>query len=122
MNVTLRYSRLLAVFMAILCGINLLLGVWLFLLTRNFNISIFLGIVLLVIVVGYWTRPYFHVEAGQVVVPALFGPLKRNFLYDKLRFEEGRLVAVNNGISKRIPIRRWLSHPGDWAQLEQMVK
>ena len=119
---TVRYNPLVAIVMAILCGINLVMGVWLLLLTRSFNISIFLGIILLVVVVGYWTRPYFHVEAKQVVLPGLYGPVKRTFPYQSLRIEDSRLLAVYNGIPQRVPVRRWLSHKDDWAQLEQMVK
>ena len=116
-----RYNRLVAGLMALFCGVNLVLGIWLVLLTRNFNVSLVIGVILIVITVGYWTRPYFHVEANQVVLSALYGPVKRTFPYQSLRIEEGRLLAVSNGIPQRLPIRRWLSHTADWAQLEQRV-
>lgn len=116
-----RYNRMVAGLMALFCGVNLVLGVWLVLLTRNFNVSLVIGVILIIITVGYWTRPYFHIEAKQVVLPALYGPVKRTFPYQSLRIEEGRLLAVSNGIPQRLPIRRWLSHNDDWAQLEQRV-
>jgi hypothetical protein len=122
MTVTIGYSRIVAGVMALLCAVNLVLGVWLWLLTRNFNISLILGLLLIVVAVGQWTRPYFRVEPKEVIVPALFGPLKRTFPYDKLRLDGNRLVAEHNGIPQGVPVRRWLSRPADWAQLEQAVK
>lgn len=113
-----RYSRILAIVFMVFGGINLFLGGWLTLL-GEFSPALIIGLVLVVITVGYWTRPYFIVEPNQIVIPAMFGPIKRNIPYDTLRMEEGRLVVERGGIPQRVPIRRWLSHALDWSQLEQ---
>ncbi|MCA9903756.1 MAG: hypothetical protein KC547_07855 [Anaerolineae bacterium] len=109
-----RYNRLLGVMFLIFGGINLFLGGWLFLLQREFNISLVLGVIIFIIALLYLSRPFFIVEADAVVIPAMLGPVKRTFPYTSLTLQDNQVIAEHNGQSRRVPISRWMSHRPDW--------
>jgi hypothetical protein len=117
------YNKWVATIMLILGLINLVLGVWLALLGR-FNPSLFIGVVVFVIGVLYWQRPYFIVESSGVVVPAMLGPVRRSFPFktpQDIRIENNRLLVRDETYWRRVPVRRWLSDRRDWAALEHYL-
>jgi hypothetical protein len=111
-----RYNRLIAGIMIGLGVVNIGLGLWLLAL-GEFATSLIIGLLVAAIGAAYLNRPYFHLEKGKIVIPALIGPVKRTFEFntsENLEITENK-IQVNNGKSwKRVPVYRWMSHPEDW--------
>ncbi len=88
---------------AITVGINLL--------ARN-PLGFVPGIVCLIVGVGYLKKPYFFIESGQLVVPAVVGPLKKVY-----PFSPGGLVAREGALHlgpRKLGLRRWLADKQAW--------
>jgi hypothetical protein len=112
-----RYSPILAGVFLALGIISLVLGLWLLGLGQ-FAPGLIIGAMLTLLGTLYLVRPYFQVDAGSVTVPALVGPRQRVITYETLRIDGGRLVAISrDGISTKVPVFRWSSHPADWKAL-----
>lgn len=109
-----RYNRAVGVVMLVLGAVCDLFGLWLFAL-GEFNPSVIIGLMSMLGVL-YLVRPYFWVWSKAVEVPALFAPVRREFPFERLEVAGGRLFAVRgDGSRKKVPVARWLAHPGDWA-------
>jgi hypothetical protein len=119
-----KYNRIVALVFFGLGLLNILLGGWLLLLGQ-FHFSLILGLLVGGIGFSYLTRPYFLVEGGAVVIPALLGPVRRTFDYgnkaERLKFEDGKLMFNNGTTWKRVPVQRWISDGATWEQFEQFV-
>jgi hypothetical protein len=119
-----RYNRIVAGGMLALALINVFLGGWLLLL-GNFHFSIALGALFLFIAVMYFQRPYFILLDKAVVVPALIGPIKREFYFgsaENIRFNGGKLEVNTDGTWKRVLVFRWMAHSDDWSALESRLR
>ncbi len=117
---TVRYNRVFAIVLLVLGVINTLLGVWLLAL-GSLSPSLLTGILILVIGYSYLSRPYFIIEAHQVVVPAPLGPIKRTYNFPNdtyIKMENSRLFVRSGGNWKRIRVYRWLSDSTDWQAME----
>lgn len=112
-----RYSPVIAVLFLVLGLFSLITGLWLLRLGQ-FPPGLIVGAMLTLIGVLYFVRPYFEVSAKSVTVPALVGSRQRDFTYETLEIDGGRLVAVGrDGARKKVPVYRWTSHPADWKAL-----
>jgi hypothetical protein len=110
-----RYNPVIAIVFIVLGVICLFLGLWLSML-EGFQPAILPGLLCPLIGILYLTRPYFWVHPMLVELPALVGPIKREFQYQTLELNGRKLVAVrDDGTRKKVPVARWLAHSGDWA-------
>lgn len=118
-----RYNRVLAAIIIIPAIINVVLGVWLLLL-GEFSFSIILGLWFLFLGFLFLNRPYFIIDKSKVTVPALLGPVKREFYFsapENIRWSNNKL-EVKDGVGwKRVPVRRWQSRQEDWQAFEALV-
>lgn len=119
-----RYKRVWAYLFIAMGALNLFLGVWVLLLTGKPHFSIFIGILILAIGIGYLTKPYVTVTDRGFVFKAMIGPIERTFEFDSLdrvRVENNKILIQNNGGWKRVPINKFLAHNDDWQSLNELI-
>ncbi|MGH3762553.1 hypothetical protein [Actinophytocola sp.] len=110
-----RYNPVVGIVALVLGAVCVFLGLWLALL-GEFSPAVVAGLMPMLIGILYLVRPYFWVYPTFVEVPAVVGPVKREFRFQALELDGGKLIAVNpDGTRKRVPVARWLAHSGDWA-------
>ncbi|TCO64974.1 hypothetical protein [Actinocrispum wychmicini] len=110
-----RYNLVVGVVLLVLGAVCVFLGLWLAVL-GEFNPAVIAGMVPMLIGILYLVRPYFWVNPTSVAIPALIGPIRREFPFQTLEVNGGKLVAVrDDGTRKKVPVARWLAHSGDWA-------
>lgn len=110
-----RYNAAVGIVMLVLGATCSFLGLWLYLL-GEFSPAVIVGLVPMVIGILYLVRPYFWVYSTLVRVPALYGPVKREFPHQYLEADGNRLYAVTgDGTRKKVPVARWLANSADWA-------
>jgi hypothetical protein len=108
-----RYNPVVGVGFLVLGAAVLFLGLWVTSL-GEFSPGVIGGPVLILLSVPYLARPYFHVTPTAVVLKA--GLVKREFPYQTLEVEDGKLVAVAvDGTRSKVPVARWLARAADWA-------
>jgi len=73
-----RFNPVVAIVMLVVGALCVFLGLWLFLL-GEFSPALIAGLMPLLIGILYLVRPYFWVYSTMVRVPALIGPVKREF-------------------------------------------
>lgn len=101
------YSRGWSIAFLVLGGITIAIN----LLARN-PLGFVPGVVCLIVGLGYLKKPYFLIESGQLVVPAVLGPLKKIY-----PFAPGELVARDGALylgQKKLGLRRWLADKAAW--------
>ena len=109
-----RYNMYVGILFVVLGAVSTVLGLWLTLL-GDFSPGFIVGVLCLVLGILYLARTYFWVHENAVVVPAVVGPLKREFPFQSLTFDGGKMIAVRpDGTSKKVPVARWMSNTGDW--------
>lgn len=109
-----RYNPFVGVVALVLGAVCVFLGLWLAML-GEFSPAVIVGLMPMLIGVLYLVRPYFWVHGTSVEVPAVMGPLKREFPFQTLEVDGGKLFAVSaDGTRKRVPVTRWFAHSGDW--------
>jgi hypothetical protein len=118
---TVRYNRLLAIVSVTAGAVCLLLGLWVALL-GDFTPAIVAGPAPFGVGALMLRRPYFQVGPGSVRVPAMIGPVVRDFPYDRLALDGGRLTAVGAAGPTRVPVLRWMAHGTDWALLTDLSR
>lgn len=112
-----RYNMALGIVLVVLGAVCEFLGVWLLLL-GEFSPAAVAGLVPLLIGILYLVRPYFVIDARMVTIPAVFGPVRRDFAYQRLELDGGRLHAITaDGSRKKVPVARWLANPTDWRSV-----
>jgi hypothetical protein len=110
-----RYNPVVAIVFIVLGAVCLVLGLWVTML-EGFSPAILPGLLCPPIGILYLVRPYFWVNPMSVELPALVGPMKREFPFQTLELDGRKLVAVrDDGTRKKVPVARWLAHSGDWA-------
>ena len=109
-----RYNPVVGVVMLVLGGVCLFLGLWLLAL-GELNMSILAGALVTLLGILHLVRPYFWVTSSAVEVGAVLGPVKRTFPFRTLEVDGSALVAVGDSDRKKLPVRRWMAHSGDWA-------
>ncbi|GAA3615197.1 hypothetical protein GCM10022419_120550 [Nonomuraea rosea] len=112
-----RYNPLMGWIFLTLGVIVTLLQVWLLLLGA-FSPLIIVGLMALGIGGLYLRRTYFRVESQAIVVAALLGPAERRFAIPKdasPRMEGNRIVIDKPGKVQKVPVRKSMAHPADWA-------
>src|SRR5262245_7166918 len=110
-----RYNVAVGVVLLILGAVCVFLGLWLTAL-GEFSPAAIVGFIPLLIGILYLSRPYFWVHDKTVVLPAVLGPLKREFPFQRLEFTGGRMIAVRpDGTTKKLPVTRWMANTDDWA-------
>jgi hypothetical protein len=122
--VIVRYKRSLAYLFIVLGSLNLVLGVWLLLLTGKPDFNIFFGILILAIGIGYLTKPYVTVTERGFVFKAMIGPIERTTEFDsinRVRVENNKILIQNNGGWKRVPISKLFAHKDDWQALIALI-
>ncbi|MEZ4469590.1 MAG: hypothetical protein R3F60_02075 [bacterium] len=113
------YSRPLAVSFialgALVLGLNLITA------RRGADlIRLVPGIVCGIVGVGYLAKPYFYLEGGAIVVPAVLGPLKKTY-----PFKPGELSVRDGAIwlgEKKLGMRRWLADKAAWDDLARQIQ
>jgi hypothetical protein len=109
-----RYNTVVGIIFVVLGAVSTVLGLWLTLL-GDFNPSVFVGLLCLLLGILYLVRPYFYVHQSAVVVPAVVGPAKREFPFQSLTFDGSKMIAVRtDGTTKKVPVARWMANTGDW--------
>ncbi|MFL6119063.1 hypothetical protein [Actinophytocola sp.] len=109
-----RYNPVVGVVMVVLGAVCLFLGLWLMAL-GEFNASVLVGALVTLLGILYLVRPYFWVSSSAVELRAVVGPVRRTFPFRTLEVDGSKLVAVNDGDRKKLPVTRWMAHSGDWA-------
>lgn len=109
-----RYHPVVWIVPLMLGGACLFLGLWLTAL-GEFSPALIPGLFTTLIGVLYLARPYFWLNETSVQLVALVGPHGRKFPFQTLEIDGARLFAVNDGDRKKVPVARWMAHPGDWA-------
>ena len=77
------------------------------------------GIVCCLVGIGYLTRPYFLIEGGALVVPAVFGPVKKSY-----PFQPGQLTEKGGALwigEKKMGVRRWLADKAAWESVARQL-
>jgi hypothetical protein len=121
-NMKVRYNPVVGVVSIVLGAVCEFFGLWLLML-GEFSPAAFVGLFPILIGVLYFARPYFLVDSHTVAVPALVGPVRREFPYDRLEYDKGKLVAVSlDGSRKKVPVTRWLAHSADWTSVASGVR
>lgn len=117
-----RYNPAIGVVSIILGAVCEFFGLWLLMLGES-SPAAFVGLFPMLIGILYFVRPYFLVDAHTVAVPALIGSMRREFPYERLEFDGGKLITVNSdGSRKKVPVARWLAHSGDWHGITSGVR
>ena len=115
------YKKPMGVAILVLGLISLGLGIAVAGMTGRVNVgSIIPGIVCVLLGPGYLRKPFFWVEAGQVVVPALMGPVKRTYTFSRLSE-----LSVRNGklyVNEKKLMGRSMADKADWAALEAKLE
>ena len=112
-----RYNPVIAIVAILLGGICLFLGLWVSML-GEFNPAVIAGLMPTLIGILYLVRPYFWVTPGSVTVGALIGPMSREFMFQRLEADGGRLYAIeDDGTRKKLPVARWLANSTDWRAI-----
>jgi hypothetical protein len=122
--VIVRYKRGWAYLFIAMGALNLVLGVWLLLLIGKPHFSIFIGILILAIGIGYLTKPYVTVTERGFVFKAMIGPIERTTEFDSLdrvRVENNKILIQNNGGWKSVPISKLFAHNDDWQALIELI-
>ena len=106
-----RYNPILAGAFLVLGVISVIPGI-LVLARGEFVPTMIIGVMLVLLGVLYFVRPYFHLGSDSVTVPALVGPMRRDYAFTSLRVEGSRLVIIDRrGNSAKLPVFRWSAHP-----------
>jgi hypothetical protein len=109
-----RYSPVVSGLLLVLGVACLGLGVWDW-THGTFGPGVVIGVLVALMGVLTLTRTYFRVGHDVVEVLAMLGPAKREYPYESLVYDNGRLFAVDGaGERRRIPVARWIAHSGDW--------
>jgi hypothetical protein len=120
---TIRYKKGLAYLFIAMGGLNLLLGLNLL----RFGIphfSIFIGIIILVLGIGYLTKPYATVTDREFIFLAMIGPIKRTLAFDSLdrvRIENNKISIQTDRGWQPVPIAKFLVHSEDWKALKEFI-
>ncbi|TDD23404.1 hypothetical protein [Nonomuraea diastatica] len=112
-----RYNPLMGWTFLILGSVLVLLQVWLLLL-GSFSPTIVVGLIVAGLGVVYLRRPYFRVEPQAIVLAAPIGPAERRFPIPaggSPRLEGNRIVIDEAGRARKVPVRKGMAHPADWA-------
>jgi hypothetical protein len=109
-----RYHAALGIVLLVLGALCTVLGSWNFLLGDGSPAPL-AGVVCLVMGVLFLARPACWVYSTVVVVPALIGPVKRQFPLQRLETTGTRLYAIrDDGTRKKIPVAKWMANSADW--------
>jgi hypothetical protein len=121
---TIHYKKSLAYIFIAMGALNLLLGLNL-LRVGVPHFSIFIGIVILMLGIGYLTKPYATVSDRELIVPAMFGPIKRTYEYeslDRVRIENSKiLIQTHAGGWQPVAIAKFLVRNEDWQALNDFI-
>ncbi len=125
-----RYKSVLGVALILIGAVTILLNLWRTVLddqlSRPIVIGLVLGILVALLGVLYFTRPYFRVAPNRLTVYNLIGKaVKRHPFasFGHLKIEGNRLYvessyAEESGHRQRVKIKRWLVKSDDWQRLE----
>ena len=116
---TVRYSSGLATVMLAIGGIDLFLALVLMSMGSQAVVGVLVpGAVCALIGIGYLTRPYFSVDGEKIVLKALIGPLKREFVYTdrQLILRENKVFLTTATGTKKLPLSRWIANKEDWKR------
>jgi hypothetical protein len=109
-----RYNTAVGIVFVVLGAVCTILGLWLAML-GEFNPSVLVGLLVLLLGILYLVRPYFWVHANSVEVPAVIGPARRRFEFQTLTMDGNKVIAVRaDGTRKKVPVTRWMSNTSDW--------
>ncbi|MFI6504894.1 hypothetical protein [Nonomuraea typhae] len=112
-----RYNPVLGWVFLTLGVVTTLLQGWLLLL-GTFSPLIVVGLIGLAVGGLYLRRTYFRTEPQAIVLVALIGPVERRFPFprgESPRLEGDRIVIDTPGKVKKVPVRKSMAHPEDWA-------
>lgn len=110
-----RYNPYVGIIALVVGSVCVFLGLWLTLL-GTFNPAVVVGLMPVLIGILYLVRPYFLVTPTAVQVTALIGSIQREYPYQWLEVDGGKLLAVSgDGTRTRVPVARWLANSIDWA-------
>lgn len=114
------YPKPVGYLMLVLGVLSLGLGLVLASMTGRVNIgSIIPGIICIVMGPAYLTKPYFWVERGAVIIPALIGPVKKTKPFKRLAdlsIVDGKLMLDGKKV-----LGKFMARKEDWAALEQAL-
>jgi hypothetical protein len=120
----LRYKREVAVVFILLGVLNLGLGVWLFLL-GEFHFTLILGLLIIFIGFGYFTKPMASIHIDQVVLYNLLGMKVKSYVltaFSDLKLQGRNLYIQREETQQPIHLATWLVHSQDWQQLQGLLQ
>ena len=122
-----RYTRWIGI--VTLAGgiINVLLFVWLILLTGRFNVQIIVGVMLTFIGFKYLTGSYFSVAPNRISVYNRLGSAVKRYTFasfSDLSIKNNKVYVKDaaDGSERKVNIAKWLTHPKDWEALHSMTE
>jgi hypothetical protein len=104
-------------------GVNVFLGLLLTLL-GEFNASLFVGVLFLVLGIGYLKNPVAIIDLDEI---SLYSPIGiRGKVYNLPAFNalelDGKTVYINHGTHRqKVQIVSWMVDKCDWQQLETLI-
>ncbi|HXU06410.1 MAG TPA: hypothetical protein VN903_35885 [Polyangia bacterium] len=108
-----RYSTGLAVLM--LVGATFVLGTS---YITGLSLNTLTGVLILIVGIGYLTRPLAELTDSELTLFALFGPVKKQYPVASLRLVEGKIYSGE----KRVRLPAWCTNSEDWRALMQRLQ
>lgn len=116
-----RYNPSWSILFLVLGFVALGVGITGLVLTGRFFLGTWIpGAVCVLVGFSYRRRPYFELVPGKLQVPALIGPLVKDYPYGDISRVEVRDKKVWID-GKKTGISRMMAHGEDWAAFEQQV-
>ncbi|MEL6903023.1 MAG: hypothetical protein AAFP07_18970 [Cyanobacteria bacterium J06606_4] len=122
-----RYAPWIGSVLLILGLVNLLLVLWVMLLTGEFNVGIITGVVVTVVGYLYLTRPYFAIAPNRLTLYNLLGsPVKRYpfATFGDISLEGARLYikdANDPNQREKVKVSKWMTKGADWRAIGDIV-
>ncbi|MEO0769979.1 MAG: hypothetical protein AAFY72_11195 [Cyanobacteria bacterium J06649_4] len=128
-----RYAPWIGSVLLILGLVNVLLALWLMLLSGQFSSTIITGVILTAVGYLYLTRPYFAIAPNRLTIYNLLGSSIKRYpfaSFSDFSLKENKLFIADNtsvqsssttGQGEKINVKKWMVKPADWKTLSQFI-
>ena len=121
-----RHNPWVGITLLIIGVINLLLIIWIMLLTGKFNTGIITGLVCAIAGFLYLTSPYFSIAPNRLTVYSLIGSTVKRYPFASLSSItiSGSKIVIASADTQQpetAKIAKWLTHPKDWETVKSMA-
>ena len=126
-----KYAPWLGIVILSLGVLNVVLAVWVMLLSAEFSTTIITGIVLTLMGILYLTRTYFVVAPNRITLYNLIGSAVKRYVYtspkelqlkgNTIYIETIEGAPSKQSASQKVKIAKWMTRAEDWRQLEAMI-